>query len=157
MSYYYCISRVLNYCTDLGLSQDVWSPGDSSNTECRSSAGSRSPSCCRLAAAKPEARLLSLHLPGALTRNTWFAFTWLGVPSRGAACLHLEPQPCCVLCSHGNLRRRPKPRQVKGKYPNLQQDSTQAQALCVAEKLGATVWALLANHSVTCLIMGSFS
>lgn len=102
--YYYCISWVLNHSTDLGLSHDAWLLGGSNNTEFRSSPGSRSLSCCRLAAggAKPEAKL-SLHLPSALTRNTLPAFNRLDGPSSGTACLHADPNPAAVPAGQATL------------------------------------------------------
>lgn len=102
--YYYCISWVLNRSTDLGLSHHVWLLGGSNNTKFRSSAGSRSASRCRLAAggAKPENKLLSLHLPKALTRNIVPAFNSLGGPSSGAACFPADPNPAAVPASRAN-------------------------------------------------------
>lgn len=59
---------------------------------------------CRLAAggAVPEDRLLSLHLPSALTRNLLPAFDIPNVPSSGAARLHTDPNPTAVPASQAS-------------------------------------------------------
>lgn len=104
------ITLVLNHPTDLSLSHDAWLFGGSNSTEFGSSPGSHSLSRCSSAAggAKPEPKLLSLHLPSALARNILPAFHGLDGPSSGAACLHVDPNATAVpasqaTCSHRKL------------------------------------------------------